>query len=75
VKISYLGFAPIKVLAGTLKNKKITMSESAEKLEEVVITVKKPKDIKSMKRNIEYAYLFGGLSMLGWIIFIIKKNG
>ena len=75
VKLSYLGFAPVEISAGALKNKNITMTESAESLDEVVIIATKPKNVKSLKRNLEYVYLAGGLAMLGLIIYNIKANG
>jgi len=75
VKLSYLGFAPVEISASALKNKNVVMTESAEMLDEVVITATKPKNIKLMKRNIEYVYFAGGLAMLGFIIYKIKTNG
>lgn len=77
VKLSYLGFAPVEITAGTLQNKRITMMEEAEALDEVVITAtrKKPKSIKQLNRTIEIISLAGGLSLMGLIIYSMNKNG
>lgn len=76
VKFSYLGFSPVEITAGNLKNKKITMIEQAEALKEIVIVAnKKPKNIKELNKAIEIFSIAGGLALLGIIIYSIKQNG
>lgn len=73
VKLSYIGFAPVKIGAKELKNRTIIMTESAFLLDEVIIVAKKPKDIKKLNKIYGVIYTTAGLLMLGLIIFKLRK--
>ena len=82
-EVSYVGFTKQTFTANQLQDKKITLQESATKLDEIVITGTKPTNVKNsetkstlsanLSKN-KYAYAgVSGLLGLALILISIKK--
>lgn len=75
VRLSYVGFKPQEFTAGQLKDKSITMEESAESLDEIVLIGTKTKPKKNNK-ILEYTILAVGIGSLSFVTYnLIKQNG
>lgn len=70
VKFSYIGFAPVTILASQVKNKKITMTESEFLLDEVVVTASKK---KKKKFNWLYVAVPAAVIITGIIVYNYKN--
>ena len=83
-EVSYVGFTKQTFTANQLQDKKITLQESATKLDEIVITGTKPTNVKNTETKLKisehiaknkYAYAgVSGLLGLALILISIKKK-
>lgn len=75
VTISYLGYTSRTFEPNDLDNRKVILNESAEQLDEVVVTYQKPKSKKKQEKNklIGIISIGAGILALGIILINIKK--